>query len=104
MARRRSHSPQTVRVLHALAAEPAVWRHGYDLVVTLDLKSGSLYPILIRLRDRGLLQSRWEPSESGRPPRHAYRLTAAGLAEAAAAPSERIATRRSVRRAGLETA
>ena len=104
MARRRSHSPQTLRVLRALATEPATWRHGYDLVLELDLKSGSLYPILIRLRDRGLLESRWEISEAGRPPRHVYRLTAAGVADAEPAPSERTAPTRSVRRTRLGTA
>ena len=101
MARSRSHSPQTLRVLHALASEPGVWRHGYDLVASLDLKSGSLYPILIRLSDRGLLESRWEAAESGRPPRHVYRLTAAGAAEAEA--SARPTAGRSVRRTQLGT-
>src|SRR5580765_648267 len=84
MPRTRTHSPQTVEVLRALATEPTRWRHGYDLVEELGLKSGSLYPILIRLSDRDLLDSRWEPAESGRPPRHVYRLTAEGVAEAAA--------------------
>ena len=41
-------------------------------------------------RDRGLLESRWESDPpAGRPPRHLYRLTAAGLrmaAQIAAAP------------------
>jgi PadR family transcriptional regulator, regulatory protein PadR len=82
MTRRRAHSPQTVRVLAALAEEPATWRHGYDLCADLELKSGSLYPILIRLCDRGIVDSRWESPEGGRPPRHLYRLTAAGLQEA----------------------
>ena len=47
----------------------------------VGLKAGSLYPILIRLADRGLLEARWEePSEqpTGRPPRHLYRLTSSG--------------------------
>ncbi|RGP41080.1 hypothetical protein BPTFM16_01376 [Altererythrobacter insulae] len=44
------------------------------------LKSGTLYPILARCAERGLLESQWlEPSEQGRPPRHAYRITATGL-------------------------
>ncbi len=101
MTRRRAHSPQTVEVMRALVTDPLVWRHGYDLVVDLGLKSGSLYPILIRLADRGLLDSRWEPTDVGRPPRHVYRLTAAGLAEAAAAT--RVATS-PVRRTQLGTA
>jgi Transcriptional regulator PadR-like family len=35
------------------------------------LKSGSLYPILIRLADRGLVEARWEEEQpAGRPRRH----------------------------------
>jgi PadR family transcriptional regulator PadR len=97
MTRRRPHSPQTVEVLRALAADPAAWRHGYDLVTELGLKSGSLYPILIRLSDRGLLDSRWEPAEAGRPPRHVYRLTTDGLAQARASARSPAATRRRTR-------
>ena len=95
MQRRRRHSPQTVALLRALAADPSTWRHGYDLCVELGLRSGSLYPILIRLADRGLLESSWGPAESGKPPRHLYRLTSAGLADAAAIDREvRSATNR----------
>jgi PadR family transcriptional regulator, regulatory protein PadR len=53
--RNRPPSPQTVNVLLALAADPARWRYGYDLGTEVKLKSGSLYPILVRLADRGLL-------------------------------------------------
>jgi DNA-binding PadR family transcriptional regulator len=73
-------------VLRALAAEPAGWRHGYDLGRETGLKAGTLYPILMRLEDRGQLEARWEPSpQPGRPARHLYRLTRAGLAAAAQA-------------------
>jgi PadR family transcriptional regulator, regulatory protein PadR len=51
------------------------------------LKSGSLYPILIRLADRGLLETSWEPGRGGRPPRHLYRLSPAGREYAAALPA-----------------
>jgi DNA-binding PadR family transcriptional regulator len=44
-----------------------------------ELKSGSLYPILMRLADRGLLETEWETNEAGKPPRHLYRLTPDGL-------------------------
>ena len=44
----------------------------------MHLKSGSLYPILVRLADRGLLETSWEPGLASRPPRHLYRLTVAG--------------------------
>ena len=78
MQRNRPPSPQTVKVLRALAADPARWRYGYDLATEVHLKSGSLYPILVRLADRGLLETSWEPSVDSRPPRHLYRLTGAG--------------------------
>jgi PadR family transcriptional regulator len=79
----RRPSSQTLAVLSALAAAPDLWRYGYELGAEVGLPSGSLYPILIRLSDRGLLESTWEQSPPyGRPPRHLYRLTAAGLAAA----------------------
>jgi PadR family transcriptional regulator, regulatory protein PadR len=93
MQRHRRHSRQTIAVMHALALDPSRWRYGYDLGVELGLKSGSLYPILIRLADRGLLASTWEHTEPGKPPRHLYRLTNAGAAEAARARCEPSPTR-----------
>jgi DNA-binding PadR family transcriptional regulator len=78
MQRNRPPSPQTIRVLRALAAEPAQWRYGYDLATEVHLKSGSLYPILVRLADRGLLDTSWEPSPDSRPARHLYRLSPTG--------------------------
>src|SRR5580704_304374 len=72
-------SPQSVMVLAALLEEPAQWRHGYDLSGHTGLKSGTLYPILIRLAEHSLLETRWdEPTAPGRPPRHMYRLTSSG--------------------------
>ncbi|MCL2788856.1 MAG: PadR family transcriptional regulator [Micrococcales bacterium] len=69
----------TLAVLSSLARYPGEWHYGYELLTESGLKSGSLYPILIRLADRGLLEARWEdPVSPGRPPRHLYRLTAAG--------------------------
>ena len=71
-------------VLTALAANPAQWRYGYELAKDVELKAGSLYPILMRLGDRGLLESTWETDvPEGRPPRHLYRLTAVGARAAA---------------------
>jgi DNA-binding PadR family transcriptional regulator len=68
-----------VAVLEALAADPDRWRYGYDLCTELGLLAGSMYPILIRLADRGLLETGWETEHvPGRPPRHLYRLTGAG--------------------------
>ncbi len=87
--RTRRLSPQTVEVLGALALNPESWLYGLEIAAATGLKSGSLYPILIRLADRGLLESQWlEPAQEGRPPRHAYRITGAGNAalRAATAP------------------
>lgn len=73
-------SEQTLRLLRAMAKEPSTWRHGYDLGQETELKAGSLYPILMRLSDRGWLEESWESDPpAGRPPRHLYRLTQAGL-------------------------
>ncbi len=78
MQRNRPPSKQTINVLLALAADPAQWRYGYDLATEVRLKSGSLYPILVRLADRGLLETSWEPGVGSRPPRHLYRLNPTG--------------------------
>jgi DNA-binding PadR family transcriptional regulator len=92
VTRDRRPSPQTVAVLAALAAEPARWRYGYELGREVGLKAGSLYPILIRLGDRGVLEASWETEPSaGRPPRHLYRLTADGVELAASAAASVVA-------------
>jgi PadR family transcriptional regulator, regulatory protein PadR len=80
----RAPSAQTKKLLAALLAKRAQWQHGYDLSEQTELPSGTLYPILMRLSDRGMLESKWEPSpHEGRPPRKLYRLTAEGVAYAA---------------------
>jgi PadR family transcriptional regulator PadR len=86
MTRRARFSPQTLAVLQALLAEPSTWRHGYDLARETTLKSGTLYPILLRLADRSLVEACWEGEQpAGRPRRHLYRLTGDGAAAATAA-------------------
>jgi PadR family transcriptional regulator PadR len=87
-----------MRVLQALAADPPRWRYGYDLGAEVLLKSGSLYPILVRLADRGLLEASWEPGPAGKPPRHLYRITTAGLDQVAALAAEPVAQRPPLRR------
>ncbi|MGH2476012.1 MAG: PadR family transcriptional regulator [Candidatus Limnocylindrales bacterium] len=79
MTRVRRPSPQTIAVLDALAAKASDWSHGYDLCCALGLKAGTVYPILIRLAERGYVETAWEQDvPQGRPPRHLYRLSAAG--------------------------
>ena len=93
MARDREFSKQTLSVLATLCARPQGWHHGYDIAREAGLKSGTLYPILMRLADRGLLEACWEEGQpAGRPRRHLYRLTSDGLARGTAALAEAPAT------------
>lgn len=92
--RTRRLSQQAIQVLAALAEKRGGWLYGLQVAAATELKSGSLYPILIRLSERGLLESKWmEPEHPGRPARHAYRITGAGraaLAEALSSPVTRL--------------
>ena len=75
-------------LLEALSARTQQWRHGYDLMKETGLSSGTLYPLLMRMADKGLIEAEWrQPAQPGRPARHAYRLTAAGVALANVAAS-----------------
>lgn len=83
------------RVLRVFLADVSARHYGYDLMKAAQLPSGTLYPMLARLQDQGLVTSEWgsQPDDaSGRPPRRYYRLTGEGarvarleLAQAAAA-------------------
>ena len=74
-------------VLAALAAGPA---HGYAVIEEVkrrsgekfDLSEGTVYPVLHRLEQAGLLTSRWVTAESGRR-RRIYSLTKRGAGELA---------------------
>ena len=105
LSRSRRPSPQTMKVLEALAADPSAWRYGYELGLEVGLRSGSLYPILVRLCDRDLLEAKWEDGPPlGRPPRHLYRLTSNGLEYAATYATRSVAQRPSRRRPELRGA
>ncbi|MDB4872660.1 MAG: transcriptional regulator PadR family protein, partial [Gemmatimonadales bacterium] len=70
------------RVLRAFLADPTANRHGYDLMKAAKLASGTLYPMLSRLQDEGLVTSEWELQQEdsgGRPRRKYYRLTGEGV-------------------------
>jgi PadR family transcriptional regulator PadR len=83
MARRANSSRQTLLLFRSFLDRWADWRYGYDLSRETGLKSGTLYPALMRLEEQGLLETRWEePAQRGRPPRHMYRLNRAGTASA----------------------
>jgi DNA-binding PadR family transcriptional regulator len=89
MARKRQPSKQMRILLDSLSVQRQQWRHGYDLMKETGLSSGTLYPLLMRMTDQGLVEAEWrEPAQPGRPARHAYRLTAAGFALALQMPSD----------------
>jgi PadR family transcriptional regulator PadR len=81
MARERQPSKQMLGLLRVLCARAPEWSHGYDLMKATGILSGTLYPLLMRMTDQALVEAEWRaPSQPGRPARHAYRLTAKGLA------------------------
>ena len=72
-----------------------MWRSGYELSKRTGVKAGTLYPLLIRLCEQGVLEATWrEADQLGRPPRHLYRLTAQGLGSAGKRPTARHDPRR----------
>ena len=75
-----------LQLLATLSERASQWRHGYDLMKETGLMSGTLYPLLMRMTEQGIVDAEWrEPAQPGRPARHVYRLTAAGIALALAA-------------------
>ena len=78
MTRYRTPSKSTYLALQKLIIGPA---YGYEIMKATGLKSGTLYPILMRLTERGLLSSHWDsPLVPGKPPRQIYELTTDGRA------------------------
>jgi PadR family transcriptional regulator len=72
-------SRQTLLVLQSCVERSTDWHYGYELSRETGLKSGTLYPILMRLETCKLLEARWVSTQEGVPPRHVYRLTPSGL-------------------------
>lgn len=80
MPRAPNTSPQAIKLFSAMMSGANQWRHGYDLMQASGLKSGTLYPLLIRLTESDLLESQWSQTEGGRPrAREVYRLTKKGI-------------------------
>lgn len=99
MTRTRALSNHARTILAALLDARGTWSHGYDLARLADIRSGTLYPLLIRLEGQGYLEAEWQqPPEGGRPPRHAYRLTASGVQLARDNPPDPVAATPSRRR------
>ena len=98
MKRNRRPSAPTLLLLQNLLSQPRSWQYGYELSLGTGLKSGTLYPILMRLAERELLDAKWEAHEyGGRPPRHLYRLSGVGITWAREVLSPRVLRGRLVR-------
>ncbi|GAA1107993.1 PadR family transcriptional regulator [Arthrobacter flavus] len=75
-----ARSALPVAILAALSLQPT---HGYALIEILnsygfpDLKGGTLYPLLARLEQQGLIQSQWNHDQSG-PGRKIFTTTGQG--------------------------
>lgn len=69
----------TAMVLMAVARN---YCYGFDISDATGLPSGTVYPVLRRLEDAGLLRSRWESVLAARaeqrPPRRYYSVTGSG--------------------------
>ena len=105
MAKRPNASWQTAAVMESLSTG-SEWRHGYDIARDTGLKSGTLYPILMRLERHGWLEARWEDEpHPGKPRRHLYRLSSEGATHlpVVLASSERHRTRQPRRADGTAT-
>lgn len=70
-----------LRLFALMTSDVLGWWWGMKLSAELDLRSGTIYPLLARLEKAGWLESRWEdvdPAEAERPRRRLYRLTGQG--------------------------
>jgi len=73
-------------VLQLICQKPT---YGYELLTILKdrssgrfaLKEGTLYPILYRLEDEGLIQAKWSQGEGRIAPKKMYEAIAAGVEE-----------------------
>lgn len=70
-------------------------RYGYEIVAAIEegsggrieVRDGTLYPVLYRLEEAGFVAPRWETQERG-VPRKYYRITEAGKEELARLEAE----------------
>jgi DNA-binding PadR family transcriptional regulator len=73
------------KVLRAFLDDPGQPRYGFDLMRDTGLASGTLYPILTRLRSAGWLEAQFEDIDEkveGRPARRFYTLSPDGASAA----------------------
>ena len=78
-----ANSPRlTLPTAMVLLAVSRNYRYGFDISDVTGLPSGTVYPVLRRLEEAGLLRSRWEAAQTARaeqrPPRRYYTVTSSG--------------------------
>jgi PadR family transcriptional regulator PadR len=72
---------QTEQILQALMTDPTAEWSGAEIAPMTGIKSGTLYPALLRMERFGWLIWQWEdvdPSEEKRPRKRLYTLTGKG--------------------------
>lgn len=81
MARKVNLSFSGTAILQAVAHD---YHYGFDIMDVTGLPSGTVYPVLRRLEQAGLVVSKWEDEDTARkeqrPARKCYKLTSAGRA------------------------
>jgi PadR family transcriptional regulator, regulatory protein PadR len=86
---------QVQSVLLLMLQDPSKPFYGLEISRKANLQRGTLYPILGRLEDAGLITGEWEtidPTAEGRRARRYYRLTDDGLRQATEIRDALIAT------------
>jgi PadR family transcriptional regulator PadR len=81
MSKERRTTKQLEKIVQILATDPTAEWSGTQIASRSGLKSGTLYPALLRMHRFGWLTWRWEeidPSEAKRPRRRLYKLTGQG--------------------------
>ncbi len=71
-----------LRVLSLFAGAKGKPLSGSEIAIKTNLTNGTLYPLLFRLEDAGLLTSKWEtgdPKIMKRPRKHLYKITKTGI-------------------------
>lgn len=68
-----------LRVMQVLYDEMDGEHYGASLSEATGISNGTLYPILGRLEDAGLISGEWEPNPQGRRRRFIYRLSGSGI-------------------------
>jgi PadR family transcriptional regulator PadR len=71
-----------LKIFSVFVNNPSEKYSGVDVCKETNLKSGTVYPMLIKLNENGWLTSEWEdidPKKEKRPQRRFYRITRHGL-------------------------